>query len=225
VTTGGRAAPRGSRAARRAHQRRRFLTVAVLCAAVAAGGIAALLATHTSSATSPSSNAHVQTSAQRQAPTTTTLDPGALPQTTVRPPTRGSALDNGVAGLWRAVVTDDPSPAIPFFFPLSAYLQVKAIRDPASDWQHRLVGAYQQDIHALHLRLGAAASNARVDGMDIPATATWVPIGAEYNKLSYGRVYDARVRFTANGRSDSFTIASMISWRGRWYIVHLARIA
>jgi hypothetical protein len=137
----------------------------------------------------------------------------------------GPDLDVGIEGLWQAVVADDPAPAMPFFFPLSAYLQVKAIGDPAGDWQRRLVGAYQQDIHALHARLGAAASNARLDGIDVPATATWVQPGAEYNKLSYWRVYGTRVRFTVDGRPDSFTIASMISWRGRWYVVHLARIA
>jgi hypothetical protein len=49
--------------------------------------------------------------------------------------------------------------------------------------------------------------------------------GSEYNKLPYWRVYSAQLHYAQNGQPGSFTIASMISWRGEWYIVHLARIA
>ena len=230
MTNFDRRAIRGSRAERRTYRRRRFLSVAITSSVVVAGGIGVLVATR-STTPSRSALAGVGTTATSRATTTsaptttTTLDPGSLPQTPAKPPSKGSKFEAGIAGLFQAVVTDDPTPAMPFFFPLSAYLQVKAIRDPAGDWQRRLVGAYQLDIHALHARLGAVASNVRLNGVDVPATATWVQPGAEYNKLSYWRVYGARVRFTVNGRSDSFTIASMISWRGRWYVVHLARIA
>ena len=236
MTNVGRRSTRESRAARRAHRRRRFLAVAVTSSVVVGAGIAVVVATRSTTA-SRSANARVERTATSRvttttttttttAPTTTTtLDPGSLPQTPDRPPSSGSELDAGVAGLFQAVVTDDPTPAMPFFFPLSAYLQVKAIRDPAGDWQRRLVSAYQLDIHELHARLGAVVSSARLNGIDVPATATWVQPGAEHNTLSYWRVYGARVRFTVNGRSDLFTIASMISWRGHWYVVHLARIA
>jgi hypothetical protein len=157
--------------------------------------------------------------------TTTTVDPGTLPQTMDKPTTSDPAFQAGLAGFWQAIVSDDPTPAMPFFFPLSAYLQVKAISNPAGDWQQRLVGAYQRDIHALHANLGAAAASAQFTGIDVPATAQWVLPGAEYNKGPYWRVYGAQVHYTVAGRAGSFTIASMISWRGRWYIVHLARIA
>ena len=56
--------------------------------------------------------------------------------------------------------TDDPDRAMPFFFPLGAYRQVKDVTDPAADWKHRLVAAYRRDIHALHARLGADAGDA-----------------------------------------------------------------
>ena len=157
--------------------------------------------------------------------TTSTVDPGTLPQTMVRPTTSDPKFRAGLAGFFHAIVTDDPTPAMPFFFPLSAYLQVKAISNPASDWLQRLVGAYQRDIHALHASLGAAAATARLTGIDVPATAQWILPGVEYNKGSYWRVYDSRVRYNVAGQARSFPIASMISWRGRWYIVHLAQIA
>ena len=68
------------------------------------------------------------------------------------------------------------------------------------------------------------AATADLTGIDVPATAQWVLPGAEYNKGSYWRVYSSQVHYTVDGRAGSFTIASMISWRGEWYIVHLASI-
>ena len=165
------------------------------------------------------------TTAPPPSTTTTTVDPGTLPQTMDQPTTTDPQFQAGVQSFWQAIVTDNPTTAMPFFFPLSAYLQVKAIANPASDWQQRLVGAYQQDIHSLHNSLGAGAPTAQLAGIDVPSGAQWVQPGAEYNKLPYWRIYGTTVRYTVGGRPGSFRIASMISWRGHWYIVHLARIA
>jgi hypothetical protein len=196
----------------------------------AAGGAAAYLATRGGSAHGAAARGVrapvTSTTSTTEAPTTTTtVDPGTLPQTMDRPATSDPSFQAGLAGFWQGIVSDDPTPAMPFFFPLPAYLQVKAISNPAGDWQQRLVGAYQADIHSLHAQLGASASTAQLTGIDVPDTAQWVLPGAEYNKGPYWRVYGAQVHYTVAGRAGSFTIASMISWRGRWYIVHLARIA
>jgi hypothetical protein len=165
------------------------------------------------------------TSTTAPPPTTTTVDAGTLPQTMDRPAATDAQFQAGLAGFWQAIVADDPTPAMPFFFPLAAYLQVKAISNPASDWQQRLVAAYQRDIHALHASLGGAPGPAQLVGIDVPPSAQWVLPGREYNRLPYWRVYGAQVHYSVAGRSGSFAIASMISWRGHWYIVHLARIA
>ncbi len=157
--------------------------------------------------------------------TTTTVDPGTLPQTMDRPTTTDAQFQAGLQGFWQSIVTGDPTSAMPFFFPVTAYVQVKAISNPTSDWQQRLVGAYQRDLQSLHAQLGAGASTAQLAGIDVPDAAQWILPGAEYNKGSYWRVYGAQVHYTLNGAARSFTIASMISWRGHWYIVHLARIA
>ena len=95
-------------------------------------------------------------------PTTTTPsvapdDPGALPQTDVRPAAAGPTFAAGVDALWQAIVQDDPVAGAPFFFPRSAYLQVKAIADPATDYQQRLVAAFAEDVHTLHQQLGSDA--------------------------------------------------------------------
>ncbi len=156
--------------------------------------------------------------------TTTTVDPGTLPQTMALPTTLDTQFQADLNGFWQGIVEDNPAPAMPFFFPLTAYLQVKAIANPASDWQNRLVAAYERDIHSLHTMLGPDPGTAQLTGITVPNTAQWVLPGAEYNKGSYWRVYSSQVHYSVDGRPGSFTIASMISWRGEWYIVHLASI-
>lgn len=152
-------------------------------------------------------------------------DPAKLPQTHDRPEASGAAWDQRVAALWTAIVTDNPDRAMPFFFPLGAYEQVKDIGDPASDWKHRLVAAYAHDIHALHARLGDAGASATLVGLEVPAgRARWVDPGEEYNKIGYYRVFGSRLRYTADGQPGSFDVKSLISWRGDWYVVHLSAI-
>lgn len=155
----------------------------------------------------------------------TTVDPGTLPQTDEKPTATGARFDAGVQGLWRAIVEDDPSLALPFFFPQAAYLQVKDISDPAGDYQHRLIANYEQDIHALHAQLGDAASRAQLTGMSVPNDqAQWIVPGTEYNKGSYWRVYGSTLQYTVDGQARSFPVTSLISWRGEWYVVHLGEI-
>ena len=156
--------------------------------------------------------------------TTTTLDPATLPQTQDKPAPSTPELDARARALWDAIVADDPAQAMPFFFPLGAYTQVKAISDPPSDWQQRLVAAYERDIHAAHATLGSAAPTATFDGLSVPDGAQWVDPGQEYNKIGYWRVYGTHLSYTADGRPGFFNLASMISWRGQWYVVHFARI-
>ena len=121
--------------------------------------------------------------------------------------------------------SDDPDQAMPFFFPLGAYRQVKDVTDPAADWKHRLVAAYRRDIHALHARLGADPSGAKLLGLDVPeARARWVEPGEEWNKLGYYRVFGTKLRYSAGGEEHAFDVKSLISWRGEWFVVHLSAI-
>jgi hypothetical protein len=148
-----------------------------------------------------------------------------LPQTHDRPEASGAAFDARVAALWAGIVADDPARAMPFFFPLGAYRQVKDVADPEADWKHRLVAAYAHDVHALHARLGDNAGGATLLGIDVPeAHARWVEPGEEYNKLGYYRVFGSRLRYTAGDQTRSVEVKSLISWRGEWYVVHLSAI-
>jgi hypothetical protein len=148
-----------------------------------------------------------------------------LPQTRDKPATSSPAFGQGTAALWAAIVKDEPGLAMPFFFPLDAYEQVKDVADPSADWKHRLVAAYERDIHALHARLGAQAATAHFLGLEVPeARARWVEPGEEWNKLGYYRVFGSKLRYEIGGDSDAFEIKSLISWRGEWYVVHLSAI-
>jgi len=150
-------------------------------------------------------------------------DPGTLPQTKDKPEASGAAFDARVAALWNAVVKDDPDLAMPFFFPVTAYEQVKAITNPASDWRRRLVAAYKRDVHALHKRLGDQAASAKFVRADVPQDrARWVEPNEESNKLGYYRVYGTRLVYELDGKERSLEVTSLISWRGEWYVVHLS---
>jgi hypothetical protein len=48
--------------------------------------------------------------------------------------------------------------------------------------------------------------------------------GEEWNKIGYFRVFDPKLRYEVDGAGRSFTVKSLISWRGEWYVVHLNAI-
>ena len=152
-------------------------------------------------------------------------DPALLPQTRDRPRASGEAFDARVRALWDAIVHDDPERAMPMFFPLGAYAQVKDVPNPATDWRQRLVAAYARDIHGLHAALGADAARAELVGLDVPEKAArWVLPGEEYNKIGYYRVFGSRLRYQLDDATRAFDVKSLISWRGEWYVVHLSAI-
>ena len=153
--------------------------------------------------------------------TSTTADSGALPQTAQLPSATDPAFHQRISDLWSAILSGDPATALPAFFPLGAYIQVKAISDPEHDYQTRLIADFERDIMSLHAQVGASATFGSVS---VPGTGRWIVPGVEYNKGSYWRVYGARVTYYVSGQARYFTIASMISWRGEWYVVHLLSI-
>ena len=60
--------------------------------------------------------------------------------------------------------------------------------------------------------------------LDVPeAKAKWMEPGSEGNKLGYDRVLDSKLVFQReDGKESKLDVKSMISWRGEWYVVHLA---
>ena len=171
----------------------------------------------TSASVTPRATASASPSARPVAPRA-----GALPQTRAFPSTRTAAFDNAMADLWLAVTTGNPRFARPGFFPLAAYKQVKAIPYPVSDWQDRLWSDFVLDVRAAHRLVG---SGAHLDRVVVPNKyAAWVYPGACHNKIGYWHVPGARVVYRVHGQERSFGIASLISWRGVWYVVHLGAV-
>jgi hypothetical protein len=127
--------------------------------------------------------------------------------------------------LWAAVSTGTFAPAAQTFFPLAAYRQVKAIFDPAADWHHRLLGPFRADVAAAHRFLGRGARRARLVRVIVPsAQAAWINPGVCENSVGYWHVGGARLVYRQHGRLRSIGIASLISWRGRWYVVHFGAV-
>ena len=158
-------------------------------------------------------------------PTTTTVDPGALPQTDALPSATSPQFLAAMQSLFRAIVAGTPATAQVAYFPQSAYLQVKDIANAAPDFQTRLVGEYDLDILATHTELGPGAATASLTGVDVPMQyAHWVPPTACYNGVGYYEVANSRMVYTEAGVTRSFGIASLISWRGEWYVVHLGAV-
>ncbi len=119
----------------------------------------------------------------------------------------------------------DVGRALTAFFPEAAYAQVKAIANPKADYQARLIGEYRLELAAAHALLGAQAGHARLIGVDVPGGyAHWVPPGACYNRIGYYEVPNSRLVYVVDRQVRSFGIASLISWRGVWYVVHLGAV-
>ena len=150
---------------------------------------------------------------------------GSLPQTDAIPSSHTATFTAEMRVLWDGIRTGSVAPAMPAFFPEAAYAQVKAIGDPYSDWRYRLVGDYALDIAAAHALLGASAHTARLLGVEVPAAGVkYVPANVCENGIGYEEVPNTRIVYRSGGVVRSLGIASLISWRGLWYVVHLGAV-
>ncbi len=150
---------------------------------------------------------------------------GLLGQTHAYPSAHTAHFAALMGALWSGVVHNSVSDALPAFFPRGAYTQLKAIYGAGSDWEYRLVGDYRLDIGAAHALLGADVRRARLVSVQVPSSyGHWVPPGVCYNSIGYYEVPNSRILYREGGRLRSFGIASMISWRGVWYVVHLGSV-
>jgi hypothetical protein len=151
--------------------------------------------------------------------------PSARPgqhQTSVRPPATSRVFRAEMTDLWAAIAAGRPALGLAAFFPVVAYEQVKAVGDPAADWRDRLVAEYRLDVGAAHALLHGHGRQARLVRVIVPEQeADWIGSGDCDNSLGYWHVAGARLVYRAGGRTRSIGIATLISWRGRWYVVHL----
>ena len=146
-----------------------------------------------------------------------------LGQTEQRPSITSATFQKRIESVARAIISGDVEPALPAFFPLSAYQQVKDVAKPERDYRFRLLANFKRDLLEYHRALGDAAAESKFEGITVSEKdAKWMAPGSEGNKLGYFRVLRSRLRFTLpTGRSREFELTSLISWRGEWYVVHL----
>jgi len=127
--------------------------------------------------------------------------------------------------LFGAIADGTPQAATGAFFPEAAYVELKTIGDPAGDYQDRLLAEYDEDIAAATAELGTDAASATLVSVQVPMQyAHWVPPGVCDNSVGYFEVANSRMVYSLAGQTRSFGIASLISWRGEWYVVHLGAI-
>ena len=124
--------------------------------------------------------------------------------------------------LWLAVTTGNSGLALPAFFPLAAYQRLKTIYEPAEDWHDRLWYDFTLDVGAAH---GVLDPGDRLVRIIVPTTdAAWIDPGVCDNSIGYWHIGGARLVYSQHGQERSFGIASLISWRGVWYIVHFGAV-
>jgi hypothetical protein len=147
---------------------------------------------------------------------------GALKQTRALPGTDSAAFRAAMQDLWLAVTTGNSRLALPAFFPRAAYQQLKAIYDPGADWDDRLWYDFTLDVDAAHR---VVDPDARLVRVIVPGSdAAWIYPGVCANLIGYWHVSGARVVYRLHGQERSFGIASLISWRGVWYVVHFGAV-
>jgi hypothetical protein len=151
-----------------------------------------------------------------------TSNPGELPQTTAEP-SFATPLTHQMQILATAIKTDSPNLGETVFFPSAAYVNMKTgeIPAPASDYVDRLIAFYKLDLEAYQERLYTRAKTTFVRVRANPADAAWISPGVCENRIGYWHVPGVRLEFIRDSRVVSVAVASLISWRGVWYVVHL----
>jgi hypothetical protein len=151
--------------------------------------------------------------------------PGSLPQTHAYPSAASAQFRSLMAQLWSGIVRDSLTSAQPALFPEGAYLQLKAIAGASADWSDRLLHDFGLDIGAAHALLGRGAATARLVAVEVNSSyGHWISPGVCSNGIGYYEMPNARVVYREAGKVRSLGIASMISWRGVWYVVHFGAI-
>lgn len=148
--------------------------------------------------------------------------PGRLPQTN-KEPSFTRTLKVEMHQLWRSITNDSLSIGSTVFFPQGAYETMKAgeIANPSSDYHDRLVAFFKLDLAAYRHLTGSRAHSTLLRVESSRADASWIAPGSCENRVGYWHLPGVRLVFRHRGVVESVAVASLISWRGVWYVVHL----
>ncbi len=218
-----------ARPSARVRRRRSAAVVLVLVLVISLATWATVSHTSGTAATSttttlPATTTSTSTTTTTPPVTTTTSDQGVLPQTATQPDSSPSAVTARFSPLFTAIRRGDTEAAMSVFFPRSAYVGMKTgrITSPSSDYADRLVAFYRLDLEAYRAELGAQPRLATLVAVNAnPGYAQYIPAGVCENNVGYWHLPGVRFVYRVSGVENSFAIASLISWRGVWYVVHL----
>ncbi|MBW4029601.1 MAG: hypothetical protein HIU57_02840 [Acidobacteria bacterium] len=156
--------------------------------------------------------------------------PAATAAAAPRPPTAqsveppfGQNLDQRMSLLFHDIVVGSLPRAATLFFPKSAYIAMKTgrIASPSSDYEGRLAAFFRLDVAAYR---AAILAHGPVTFLGVNAAARdaqWIRPGWCENSIGYWHEPGVRLVYRHVHVIRSVAVASLISWRGVWYVVHL----
>ncbi len=138
-------------------------------------------------------------------------------------PSFGAALNSRMDALFHDIAIDSLPLAERVFFPEAAYVAMKTgrIASPRADYVNRLIAFLRLDLAAYHASLFTGATSTFLGVNVDPADAAWIRPGWCENSIGYWHVPGVRLVYRQNNVVRSVAVASLISWRGVWYVVHL----
>lgn len=137
------------------------------------------------------------------------------------PPTEGPELQERAKALLDAVIHDEPQLGDSFWFPKEPFIPLKDVKGPDKYWE-QLHRTFAGDIHKLHKKR-KSWDGVVFEKFEIGSKPKWVKPGEEANKIGYHRSFSGHLFYTADGKSDSFEVRTVITWQGRWFITHLSK--
>lgn len=138
-------------------------------------------------------------------------------------PAVGPPLSARLSTLFHDITLDSLPLGERLFFPESAYVAMKTgrIGNPASDYVDRLIAFYRLDLTAYHDFLLTRGPVTFVGINANPRDAQWIRPGWCENSIGYWHLPGVRLVYRQRGVLRSVGVASLISWHGVWYVVHL----
>jgi len=122
--------------------------------------------------------------------------------------------------LLEAIAKDDPTLAADIVFPRDGYIEAKDAADPGKQWDDKVMGAFQRQVHLLHKRT-AGVERAVFVGFDIGQPISQVVPKKHDMTMTLWKVRHSRLDFTVDGKTLHVDLAEMMSWKGAWYVLDL----
>jgi hypothetical protein len=144
------------------------------------------------------------------------------PAQSVEPPF-GAALTARMGSLFHDISLDSFASGEKLFFPEAAYVSMKTgrIPYPAADYADRLLAFFRLDLAAYHAAIFTHGPVTFLGVNANSADALWIHPGWCENSIGYWHEPNIRLVYRENHVVRSVAVASLISWHGSWYVVHL----